>query len=582
VLAAYLRGEPTGGTSGSTEDLAAEDAWHRHQFETEKVITNALLGTVPVDATGLPRWGAAHPYLQTYLMQHAADAGTEAASALVQDEGFLKVTDQVTFSPYRGLAAFGLSDAPFFFGRDEETAHVLELLWHRLKDPGLLIVSGASGVGKSSLLQAGVVAALRRGALPGAASWPSIVFTPGRRPLHELAVQTTAVAGSDAMAVRRELWPDLAHIAYQATVAASARAAGDHEATARAQPRLLLIVDQFEQLFTAGSDQAERRAFITALHEAATGAGPAHVPPALVVLGVRADFETRCAEYWELRDAIVYDRYYLVPPMSSPQLRRAICGPAKAAGFLIEAGLDEVLLRDATGSSGAVALPLLSYALDQIWRIRSGNDLTIADYMRTGGIDGAAAKGAERAYERLTRSQQEMARRLLMRLIATSEDGVQTAHPVSRAELTGSVPAGQAEDLLTVIEAFTSAGLFTLTHDNIALSHEVLVTAWPRLHYWLRESQAKRIVRTQLSTAATEWARSGRDPAYQYTGSLLASAQAAAGDTNQMPLSPGERDFLHFSIRSNRRSMRRRHIFMALLLVLLVGFVAETFVLLSH
>ena len=150
---------------------------------------------------------------------------------------------------------------------------------------------------------------------------------------------------------------------------------------------------------------------------------------------------------------------YLVRPMSPPQLRRAITGPAQAAGFLIEEGLVELLLHDAMGSSGEVALPLLSYALDQIWRSRSGKVLTFADYRRTGGINGAVARGADRAYDRLTRSQQAMARRLFMRLIATSEDGEQTVHPVSRTELTGSLPPSQAEDLSTVIEAFTSSGL---------------------------------------------------------------------------------------------------------------------------
>ena len=444
------------------------------------------------------------------------------------------------------------------------------------------------GVGKSSLLQAGVLVALRRGALraPGAESWSSIVFTPGRAPLLPLATRTAAVAGIDASAALRALQTDpaaFALIAHQAVHAASTRAAGDHEA--QPQPRLLIIVDQFEQLFTAGSDEAEREAFITALHAAATTAtGPDQVPPALVVLGVRADFLARCADYPQLVSAL-QDRY-LVRDMSAPQLRQAITGPAEAAGFLFEDVLVDVLLNDAAGLSGAVALPLLSYALDQIWRSHSRGVLTLSDYQRIGGIGGAVATGADRAYDRLTRSQQATAQRLFMQLIAISEDGAETARPVNRALLTGSGPANQAEDLFTVIEAFTSSGLFTLTGDAIAISQEVLLTAWPRLRQWLHESRAGHVVRIQLSTDASEWANSGRDPAFLYTGSRLAVVQDYAAQMDvgkdQLPLGPGERDFLHASILSHRRSMRRRHIFMVLLLVLIVGFVAEAFILLSR
>ena len=261
VLAAYLRGEPTDTEPGSSEDLAAKDAWERHKSETEKVITNALLETVPVDATGQREWDAAHPYLKTYLFQHAADTSTEAASALAQDLSFLAVTDQVTFSPYRGLAAFGPGEAQFFFGREDETSALVTLMATRLEKPGLLIVTGPSGVGKSSLLQAGVLVALRRGALPvpGAESWPIIVFTPGRAPLLELAVRTAAIAGRDAAAVLHVLQTNPAAFAYIARKR-SLRHLREQRATMKPcsslQPRLLIIVDQFEQLFTAGSNEA--------------------------------------------------------------------------------------------------------------------------------------------------------------------------------------------------------------------------------------------------------------------------------------------------------------------------------------
>ena len=199
------------------------------------------------------------------------------------------------------------------------------------------------------------------------------------------------------------------------------------------------MVDQFEQLFTQCPDEEQRRAFITALHAAATAAhGPDQAPAALVVLGVRADFEARCADYPQLADA-VQDRY-LVTAMTERQLRMAITEPAKKAGSRVDDDLVDVLLREVRSRQpaayGAGVLPLLSHALDQAWRSRTGDALTLADYERTGGIEGAVADSAQRAYDRLTPAQQAAARQIFIRLTATSSDGVDTADRAARAELT--------------------------------------------------------------------------------------------------------------------------------------------------
>ena len=165
------------------------------------------------------------------------------------------------------------------------------------------------------------------------------------------------------------------------------------------------MVDQFEQVFTQCPDEGQRQAFITALHAAASaGHGPDDIPAALVVLGVRADFEARCADYPQLAGA-VQDRY-LVTAMTERQLRLAITEPAKTAGSRVDDDLAEVLLADVRtrqpGVLGAGVLPLLSHALDQAWRSRTGEALTLADYERTGGIEGAVADSAQRAYDHLT------------------------------------------------------------------------------------------------------------------------------------------------------------------------------------
>ena len=444
---------------------------------------------------------------------------------------------------------------------------------------GLLVVSGASGAGKSSLLRAGVLPRIRAGGLaaaPGAASWPCVVFTPTRAPLDELALRVAPLAGADAAAVRRGLDTAPAWFALTARQAALARPPGpagdpDGPTAERGQPsrqrRLLLVVDQFEELFTQCADEGQRRAFITALHAAATaGHGPDQAPAALVVLGVRADFEARCADYPQLADA-VQDRY-LVTAMTERQLRMAITEPAKKAGSKVDDDLTDLLLAEVRtgqpGSFGAGVLPLLSHALDQAWRSRTGQAVTLADYERAGGIDGAVAASAQRAYDRLTPAQQAAARQVFLRLTATSSDGVDTADRATRAELTAGKSPAEAQDVEAVLEAFAAERLLTLAAGTVEISHEALLTAWPLLRdTWLADTHADRIVRTRLHTTAAEWARHSRDPSYLYSGSLLqaatdTAARIGADPARHPPLSQTERDFLHASDRAHRRKARRR------------------------
>ena len=364
----------------------------------------------------------------------------------------------VTGSPYRGLRAFEEQNATLFFGREAATAVVLERMSQVLAGPGLLVVSGVSGAGKSSLLRAGVLPQIREtglAAAPEAASWPRVVLTPTRAPLDELALRVAPLAGADAAAVRRGLAADpdgFALTARQAALSRSRGPAGDSDGqTAERdhvprQQRLLLVVDQFEELFTQCAEEGQRRAFIAALHAAAAGYGADQAGAALVVLGVRADFEARCAEYPQL--AGVVQNRYLVTSMTERQLRMAITEPAKKAGAKVDDDLAHLLLAEVrTGQPGAVGaggLPLLSHALDQAWRCRTGEDVTLAEYERAGGIEGAVASSAQRAYAHLSSAQQTAARRVFLQLIATSPEGVDTADRVTRGELTEGKSAAEA------------------------------------------------------------------------------------------------------------------------------------------
>ena len=486
----------------------------------------------------------------------------------------------VVDSPYRGLGAFEEWDAAFFFGREAAATSVLERMSQCSGGPGIIVVSGVSGAGKSSLLRAGVLPRLRGAGLagvPGAASWPCLVFTPGHAPLDELAVRMASLAGADAGTIRRGLSADpagFALIAQQAALVWAARERG----TGRSQ-RLLIMVDQFEQLFTQCADEQHRQAFITALYAAATvGHGPEQVPAALVVLGVRADFEARCAGYAQLADAVQHR--YLVTSMTERQLRMAIAEPAKKAGSRVDDDLVDMLLREIRSRQPTIragVLPLLSHALDQAWRSRTGDIIGLADYERTGGIEGAIADSAQRAYDRLTQPQQAAASQIFTRLTATTSDGVDTADRAARAELTQGKSPAQVRDVEAVLEAFAAERLLTLAAGTVEISHEALLTAWPLLRdTWLADTHADRIVRTRLHNTAADWARYDRDPSYLYNGSLLEAASGTAAridadPARHLPLGPIEREFLQASDRAYHRRQRQRRAFIAFLSAMVIS-----------
>ena len=507
-------------------------------------------------------------------------------------------------SPYRGLRAFEERDAPFFFGREAAAGDVLKRMSKCADGTGLLVVSGVSGAGKSSLLRAGVLPQIRGAGLaaaPEAARWPCLLLTPGPAPLDVLAVQVAHLAGVDAAALRRGLDADPGRFALTARQAALAQLGGSPGDPGSSPPgpphaqRLLLVVDQFEQVFTQCPDEEQQQAFITALCAAAARDSLGQDPAALIVLGVRADFEARCADYPQLGDAI-QDRY-LVTSMTGRQLRMAITEPAKRVGSSVDDDLVDVLLEEVgtrqpasapavpgRGSvSGAGILPLLSHALDQAWRTRVGDVLTLADYERAGGIEGAVADSAQHAYDRLTPAQQAVARQVFTQLTATTSESVDTADRASRAELTDGKDVSQARDVEAVLEAFASERLLTLAAGTVEISHEVLLTAWPLLRdTWLAETHSDRIVRTRLHNAAADWERRSRDPSYLYTGSLLEDAAATAArisadPVRYPPLSQIEGDFIRASERARQRRAHWRQGIIAFLMVLVVGLASAAF-----
>jgi WD40 repeat protein len=476
-------------------------------------------------------------------------------------------------APYMGLRAFREQDAALFFGREGAVTRVLELISSRLDGPGnLVVISGASGAGKSSLLHAGVLPRLRGSGLPSrpeAASWPCLAFSPASEPLGELAIQVARLTGATSAAVHRDLADD------PSSFALTVREATGEESAGR---RLLLVVDQCEQLFTQCTEE-DRYAFLTAVHAATTaGHGADRLPRAAAVLVIRADFETRLAEYrpheYPLLAPAVQDRF-LLTSMNERELRMAITQPAAAAGSaadenLVQVLLEEVRTRPPSGGPAVRAgvLPLLSHALHQAWRQRTGPTLTLADYERTGGIREAVAVSAQAVYDRLSPTRQDVARQVFTRLTATSDDGIDTAIAVTRAELYAGKDPGQVADVDAVLETFAAQRLLTLASDTAEISHESLLTAWPLLRdTWLAGTHEDRVVRTRLGAAAREWERTGHDRSYLYSGSRLEQAEHVrarmATDLRHAPLTTAEHEFLRAGRRARRNAGRRRRAVMA-------------------
>ncbi|MGO4749900.1 helix-turn-helix domain-containing protein, partial [Streptomyces sp. 2MCAF27] len=374
----------------------------------------------------------------------------EEAAARTGEDG---VADG-TGPPYRGLARFETGDSDRFFGRERLTGDLLDLV----RRERFAAVFGPSGSGKSSLLRAGLIPALRQGQVTGPRLAAIRVLSPGERPFSAHA---------------RLLTP------------ADADGAAD----------TLVIVDQFEEIFTLCQDPEERVRFIDLLLAARRADSRLRV-----LIAVRADFYGRCAEQRDLADAL-RDTTLLVGPMTPVELREAVVKPASARGLIVEQALTARLVDEVAGAPGG--LPLLSHVLLETWLRRRGGRLTLEGYQAAGGLDGAIAKTAEDVYTRLTSQQADVARAILLRLISPGDGTPDTRRPARRAELDTT---RHPEQTALVVERLARARLLTLDGDNVDLAHEAMINGWPRLRGWIEQDRERLRIHRKLTEAAMAWA----------------------------------------------------------------------------
>jgi WD40 repeat protein/DNA-binding winged helix-turn-helix (wHTH) protein len=421
-------------------------------------------------------------------------------------------------SPYPGLLAFSSTDAPYFFGREEE----VQTLWAKLERRHLLALIGPSGAGKTSLLHAGLIPGRPRG-------WSAVIFRPGENPF---------------AALEQALRTELGHDPEKNPVSGSEPALAQLRQWRATRPEVLLCIDAFEELFTL-NDESTRKAFSELVGQAAKSGIHA-------LLSMRDDFFVSCHEHPEL-EPIFLD----VTPLQAPrgaELRRALTEPARKSGHRFE---DEALVAEilAEVTSERAALPLLAFAAARLWekRDRARSVLTRKAYLEIGGVGGALAQHAEATLVAIGEERQAVVREIFRNL--TTAKGTRASQ--DREELLSVF--GNREEAAAVLGKLIDARLLTLAEREVEVVHESLLTAWPRLIQWRAQEAELAVVRDQLRQAASAWQERGRPEDRLWTGGAYRELSFWR-ERYQGGLTTTEQAFVEASIRLAERRRRRRRV----------------------
>ncbi|MBE2183497.1 MAG: protein kinase [Anaerolineae bacterium] len=436
-------------------------------------------------------------------------------------------------NPFKGLHAFQEADAKDFFGRAALTEKLLSRLSEIGESSRLLVVVGPSGSGKSSVVRAGLIPALRGGGLLASPTPFIAEFLPGAFPIEELEAALLRVSVNAL--------PDL-----------FAQLSEDRRGLARAAKRLLppdpktelfLFIDQFEELFTLVEDESLRSHFIDLLLSAITDARSR----IWVVVTLRADFYDRPLMYPRLAE-LVRTNSELVLPLTARELEQAIVAPVERLGMWLEAGLAATIIDDVDDQPGS--LPLLEYALTELFEQRDGLMLTAAGYKASGGVAGALAARADHIYGGFDNRQQDLIQQLFLRLITLGEGVEDTRRRVLLTELTALEDSGRAEEIINVYAEYR---LLTLDRDpvtrgpTVEIAHEALIREWSRLREWVLSNRDDIRMQRRLAYMADEWQHSEREISFLARGAQLMQFEAWFSGTKIL-LATQEREFLNVSL----------------------------------
>ncbi len=474
------------------------------------------------------------------LLVSDAEAGSPAGVTTT-----VSVALPASVNPYKGLRAFEAADRREYFGWEALVKVLLDRLslppTTNLKDfqPGkgrFLAVVGPSGCGKSSLVKAGLIPALWQNGFPGSERWFVVEMVPGARPVDELEVALIRVAADQGGNVRTQLERDRDGLLRASELILP-----------KDGSELVLVIDQFEELFTLVQDEADQAIFLDLLTAAVTDPRSR----VRVVLTLRADFYDRPLHYPEFGQ-LIRDHMETVMPLSAQELEQAIVRPAEQVGVAYEPGLVSTIIDDTLYQPGA--LPLLQYALTELFEQLDGQLLTHQAYQAIGGVTGALASRAEELYLEQDRDGQEAIQQMFMRLVSVNQQGEtlpDTRRRVPVSEML-SLTAG-AELMDELIDIYAAYRLLTLDHDPdsrqpiVEVAHEAILREWDRLQGWLEENRSDLSLHRQLNRAAAEWLAAGSDESFLLRGERLTQFDGWAGET-QLALNADEQAYLQASI----------------------------------